>query len=176
MQSATVTVRSMPGAVVTHPSIPSTWIHPRPAPMRHDLDAVDLIAQRPTSGTPGSASAEGAPAAHDLADRRVAPEAEIESATGLGPPPGDPGDEPVAAPVQLGELEPGHRLAGTRRVLGARARLHLPIHPLDLRAERTQALVDPLVAALDLAHVVDRARALRGERREEHRHAGPDVR
>src|SRR5215216_759517 len=51
----------------------------------------------------------------------------------------------------------------------------LPIHALDLRAERPQALVDALVASLDLAHVVDRARPFGRQRREQHRHPGPNV-
>ena len=48
-------------------------------------------------------------------------------------------------------------------------------HPGDPGAERVEAFVDPLVAALDLADVVDGARALGAERGEEHRHAGADV-
>src|SRR5512147_3217854 len=45
----------------------------------------------------------------------------------------------------------------------------------DASAERVQTLVDALIAAFDLAGVVDRARALRAQRREEHRHPGTDV-
>ena len=44
------------------------------------------------------------------------------------------------------------------------------------RAERAEALVDALVAALDLADVVDGALALGAQRGEQHRHAGADVR
>src|SRR3990170_4269347 len=56
----------------------------------------------------------------------------------------------------------------------ASARPSLPIRPFDLRSEGPETLIDPLVAPLDLAHVVDRARPLGGERRKEHRHPGPD--
>jgi hypothetical protein len=51
----------------------------------------------------------------------------------------------------------------------------LPIRPFDLGSKCPQTLVDPLVAPLDLAHVVDSAGPLGGERREEHRHARPDI-
>ena len=46
----------------------------------------------------------------------------------------------------------------------------------DPSAERVETLVDALVAALDLAGVVDRARALRAQRGQEHRHSGANVR
>src|SRR5690349_24451044 len=49
------------------------------------------------------------------------------------------------------------------------------IDPFDRGAELAETGVDPLVAPLDLADVVDGALPLRGERREEHRHPGPDV-
>src|SRR5204863_3792938 len=39
------------------------------------------------------------------------------------------------------------------------------------RPERAQPLVDPLVAAVDLADVADRGRALGAEARDQHRHA-----
>src|SRR5690606_33716084 len=48
--------------------------------------------------------------------------------------------------------------------------------PLDPRAQRTQPLVDPLVAAFDLAGVVDVALAFRAERGDQQGHAGADVR
>src|ERR1700688_2644764 len=44
--------------------------------------------------------------------------------------------------------------------------------PLDLRAEGAQALIDPLVPAVDLPHVADLALALGAERGDQHRHAG----
>src|SRR5882672_10398876 len=47
---------------------------------------------------------------------------------------------------------------------------------LDLRSHRAQPLIDPLVAPLDLADVVDHGVAVGGQGREQHRHAGPDVR
>ena len=47
---------------------------------------------------------------------------------------------------------------------------------LDPRAQGQQALVDALVAAVDVAHVVDLARALRADGGDQHRHAGADVR
>ena len=46
---------------------------------------------------------------------------------------------------------------------------------LDRGAERAQALVDPLVAAVDLADVADRRGALGAEARDQHRHPGADV-
>src|SRR5207253_2671332 len=42
--------------------------------------------------------------------------------------------------------------------------------------EPAQPLVDPLVAAVDLADVADRRRAVRAQARDQHRHPGPDVR
>src|SRR6185436_8604554 len=47
---------------------------------------------------------------------------------------------------------------------------------LDPRAQQPQPLVDPLVAAVDLTDVADLGGPLRAERRDEDRHAGPDVR
>src|SRR5215212_10028051 len=51
----------------------------------------------------------------------------------------------------------------------------LPIHPLDLRPERAQPFIDPLVASLDLADIVNGAPSVGGQRRQQHGHAGPDV-
>src|SRR6185503_15202861 len=45
---------------------------------------------------------------------------------------------------------------------------------LDVGAQRVQAFVDALVAALDLRDVVDGALALGAERRDQHRHTGTD--
>src|SRR6266571_1677738 len=45
----------------------------------------------------------------------------------------------------------------------------------NLGSQRPQPLVDALVAALDLADVVDRGLPLGGERYQQHRHAGADV-
>src|SRR5437763_5525868 len=50
------------------------------------------------------------------------------------------------------------------------------LHALDLRAEGPEPFVDALVAALDLPDVVDDALAFGAERREQHRHAGPNGR
>src|SRR5713101_1523103 len=50
------------------------------------------------------------------------------------------------------------------------------IDPLDLGSHRPQPLIDPLVAPLDLADVVDHGMALGSQRREQHRHSSPDVR
>src|SRR5215218_5260479 len=46
---------------------------------------------------------------------------------------------------------------------------------LDVGAERTEALVDALVPAVDLADVPDRRRSLRAQGRQQHRHPGADV-
>ncbi len=54
-------------------------------------------------------------------------------------------------------------------------RLRLGRHALDAGAEIAQALVDALVAAVDLADVADLAAALGAERGQQHRHAGADV-
>src|SRR5688500_3055318 len=51
----------------------------------------------------------------------------------------------------------------------------LVIHPLDVRAEGAEPLVNPLVAALDLPDVLDLALAGGAEGGEEHGHAGADV-
>src|SRR6476661_1684100 len=50
------------------------------------------------------------------------------------------------------------------------------LHAFHLGAERTEAFVDPLVAALDLADVVDDALPFGAERRQEHGHAGANIR
>src|SRR6185503_16080158 len=49
-------------------------------------------------------------------------------------------------------------------------------YALDARAELAQPVVDALVAAVDLTDVADLRDALGTEARDEHRHAGPDVR
>src|SRR5207247_723190 len=51
----------------------------------------------------------------------------------------------------------------------------LPLDALDVRAERAQALVDALVAAVDLADVPDRRGSLGAEAGDQHRHARADV-
>src|SRR5439155_26243279 len=48
-------------------------------------------------------------------------------------------------------------------------------HALDVRAELLEALVDPLVAAVDLTDVADLRLAIGAQRRDEHGHAGADV-
>src|SRR3954469_22105941 len=50
------------------------------------------------------------------------------------------------------------------------------VNASDRRSESVESLVDALVAALDLADVVDEARTLGAKRGEKHRHAGADVR
>jgi hypothetical protein len=45
----------------------------------------------------------------------------------------------------------------------------------DFGPERIQSFVDPLIAALDLLSVVDRACALSAQRRQQHRHPGTNV-
>ena len=52
MQSATVTVSSMPGEVVTQPSMPSIWSHPPAGTDGAHVGAVDLVAQH-DGGEPG---------------------------------------------------------------------------------------------------------------------------
>src|SRR5581483_5820061 len=49
------------------------------------------------------------------------------------------------------------------------------LDPVDLGAECAEALVDALVAAFDLADVVDGALPVRAESGKEHGHAGADV-
>src|SRR3954454_22513745 len=61
----------------------------------------------------------------------------------------------------------GRRGLGNRDWLGG--------HALDARAQLAQALVDPLIAAVDLADVADLAGALGAQRGDEHGHAGADV-
>src|SRR5215471_18350471 len=47
---------------------------------------------------------------------------------------------------------------------------------LDPGAEVAQALIDALVSAIDVANVADLGHAVGGQRRDQHRHAGADVR
>ena len=71
---------------------------------------------------------------------------------------GDPGDDAEAVRA-IPEISKRGRGPG-RGVLAARcSALGSVIHALDLGPERAQPLVDPLVAPLDLADVVDGARA-----------------
>src|SRR5690349_16511930 len=65
-----------------------------------------------------------------------------------------------------------------RRARSRRGSSRLPafLDALDLRAQRSQALVDALVSALDLTDIVDRALPRSAERGEEDRHTGPDIR
>src|SRR6266480_3922864 len=49
------------------------------------------------------------------------------------------------------------------------------VNPCDRSAERVQPLVDALVTTLDLADIIDEARAVRTEGGQQHRHSGADV-
>src|SRR6185437_6522509 len=69
----------------------------------------------------------------------------------------------------------GTRGARTPRARGPSGVDWLGRHPLDAGAELAQALVDALVAAIDLANVAALRAAVRAEGRQQHRHAGPDV-
>ena len=74
MQSATVTVSSTPGGG-GDPAVDVLDLEPSPRrPDGAHVGAVDLVAQH-DGGEPGHGGAEEAPAAHHLADRRLAPEA-----------------------------------------------------------------------------------------------------
>ena len=55
-------------------------------------------------------------------------------------------------------------------------RFRIVSHSLDLCAKRPEPLLDPLVAAVDLADVVDHAAALRAQGGDQQRHAGADIR
>ena len=136
-----------------------------------DDGPVDLVAEHHGVES-GEAAAERPPAAHRFADGRVRPEAQVEPAARIGAPSGDPGEDPVAGP--FGDFEEREWPGGGRLAQSDQAAASV-IRALDLRAERAEAFVDALVPALDLAHVVDGARAFGRERGEEHRHAGPDV-
>src|SRR5919201_7145443 len=57
-----------------------------------------------------------------------------------------------------------------------RAESALAFYALDLRPECAQALVDALVAFVDVVHGADRRGAFRAEAREQYRHAGSNVR
>jgi hypothetical protein len=59
---------------------------------RHHLDAVDLVSQDHRRKA-GKRMPQDTPAAHDLADRGIAPEAEVESPAGWVAATGDPGDQ-----------------------------------------------------------------------------------
>src|SRR4051794_2085776 len=79
-------------------------------------------------------------------------------------------------PVETADSEPPSD-ARTRSPVGVSLMpATLVVAALDVRAERAEPLVDPLVAAVDLGGVADRRGALGAERGEQHRHAGADVR
>src|SRR2546430_1290975 len=67
-----------------------------------------------------------------------------------------------------------HLVLRLRKVV-ALYRDRLGRHALDLRAERLKALVDALIAAVDLADAADLRLPARAEGGDEHRHAGADV-
>src|SRR5438270_3684808 len=50
------------------------------------------------------------------------------------------------------------------------------VDPLDSRSQIPQSLVDPLVAAVDLADVADLGGAVGAQRGDQHGHPGPDIR
>ena len=75
----------------------------RPGPTRAPVPTVSTTvpctwSPSTTASKPDIASAEGAPAAHDFADWRLAPEAEVEPASRPGAAPGDAGDDATTAP------------------------------------------------------------------------------
>src|SRR4051794_5737439 len=61
------------------------------------VGAVHLIAQHNCSEV-GTASPEGEPPTHDLTHRLATPETKVKSSSGLGAPPGDPGNRAVPLP------------------------------------------------------------------------------
>ena len=67
---------------------------------------MDLVAKN-GGVEPGFGAAEGFPSPHDLADRGIGPEPEIESPARLASPPRDAGDNAKAL-TPTGDLEPGH--------------------------------------------------------------------
>ena len=83
----------------------------------------------------------------------------------------------VTRPVVVTKPKPRRRkFARRRKRRSARGRdSGLAFDALDVRAECAQALVDPLVALVDLVGVADRRRAFRAERGDHHRHAGTNV-
>jgi hypothetical protein len=87
--------RAGPGA---HPAVHTVELNP-PAGLAHGLydNTVDLIAED-QSVEPGERTTKGAPAAHDLTDRRVGPQAQIEPAARVGAATGDAGDDTEGAP------------------------------------------------------------------------------
>jgi hypothetical protein len=72
----------------------------------HDLDAMHLVSHH-SGGEFRQLAAECAPAAHHLTNRCIAPEAEIESTTGLATSPGDTGNDPVTFPP-IWNFKSGH--------------------------------------------------------------------
>src|SRR2546421_9250036 len=99
------------------------------------LGSVDLVAKHNRRKAAGECRAERAPAAHQLPDRFLAPEAETQG------PRGDPRDETVALrPVS--ELETRHRRVTNRRLgdlnyLGAQSAL--PARSTAYRCVRSRA-------------------------------------
>src|SRR3989441_659232 len=69
----------------------------------------------------------------------------------------------------------GATFLASQASLSAYPPIRLSFQSLDLRSQRPEPLIDPLVAALDLADVVDHRVPLGGERRQQHRHPRPDV-
>src|SRR5687768_13425392 len=81
-------------------------------------------------------------------------------------------------PEGIGWLMGSSCARGRRLTEGARPRLRvnrLRGHALDSRAEPPQALVDLLVAAIDLADVADLRHAVGAQRGDQHRHPSADV-
>jgi hypothetical protein len=170
-----------------NPTIDSFF--PDPSPGGIDLEqlhSVDLVPQD-NSGEARHLPPQGQPTAHHFANRLVTPEPQIEAPAGVGTAPGYAGGDTVSLPpfeelvardcARYGALPDLGQHPYLRLCLPAASRpRRLPIHPLDLGTQGPEPLIDALISALDLPHVVDGASALRGERRQQHGHAGPDVR
>src|SRR5918995_1635239 len=149
MQSATVTLRRMPGAVVIQPSMPSTYTQPRPG-----SDPRPVI---PPS-TPYCSRQPG------ISYRGIAPGIRT-SASSVAEVGEDWCNRPELLPTRPEGTRPASLL--TRP---------LPIHALDLGSQGAQPFINPLVTTLDLPHIVDSAATFGGQGGEQHRHAGADVR
>src|SRR2546426_2519725 len=188
MQSATVTVSNSPRAPVACPSTPSTISHPSLAaachrtmvpctwcakitPGKRTRTAAPTARQRDITGPTLSSlhrpSEKPCPrvvipatrpyrAAHSASSMRGT------AASGTGTSRSNGGRSPPPSPTAHPAVRPSALSPG--------------IDPLNGGSHGPQPLIDSLVAPLDLADIVDHGVALRGQRREQHRHAGPDVR
>src|SRR5262245_24466922 len=71
--------------------------------------------------------------------------------------------------------KPRFAMRSVHGAIGSFCARHIVSYSFDLSTERSQPLLNSLVATIDLANIIDDAASLRAERRDQQRHAGADI-